>query len=132
MKTLVKTGGLLLLLSAGCSSTKGPRHNSVQEWEALQRAVPAYERAAEYKDAGVALFEPRYLDLEKARDEVNQAAYRGSTSDVELADTQASSDFATCVSKLQIYRIDREIEQSDSEPVQRCVTNLHEYLGESE
>jgi len=86
---------LLVLLLAGC--TKGPKHISVQEWQALKKAVPAYERAVEYKHSETLLFEPRYLDLEKARDEVNQAAYTGWNSDIKTADIEASSYFATCV-----------------------------------
>jgi|HubBroStandDraft_1064217.scaffolds.fasta_scaffold130169_3 hypothetical protein len=51
---------------ASCSQTYGPKGLSKPAYEATVRAVNALDRAREYRGASALLFEPRYLDAERA------------------------------------------------------------------
>ena len=68
----------------GClACTCGPKGLSRPTYLATKKAVGAIERANEYRDDGALLYEPRFLDVERAVDEL--AASGGS----RVADTAA-------------------------------------------
>jgi hypothetical protein len=68
MRYLMAVGLLALLGSTAC--TRGPKGLSRATYESTQSAVAAIQRANEYRDAGTLLFEPRFLEAEKAIDDV--------------------------------------------------------------
>jgi hypothetical protein len=80
-----------------CSCTKGPKGLSAEAYEAAKGTVAAMRRANEYRDSGGLLFEPRFLDLERAADGI--AASRKSASD-----DSAAGMARACVDILRSYR----------------------------
>jgi len=82
MRHLVAVGLAVMLWSTAC--TRGPKGLSRSEYAATEKAVAALARADEYRDAEALLFEPRFLDAEKAVDELKAA--RRNKADTELID----------------------------------------------
>jgi len=82
MRHLVAVGLAVVLWSTAC--TRGPKGLSRSEYAATEKAVAALARADEYRDAEALLFEPRFLDAEKAVDELKVA--RRNKADTELID----------------------------------------------
>lgn len=65
----------LIILSLGPSAcSQGPKGLGRPAFEATEKAAAAMQRANEYRDAGTLLYEPRFLDLEKAVDELKASA----------------------------------------------------------
>jgi hypothetical protein len=60
----------ILALVACPASTRGPKGLSRATYEATVNAVAAIKRTNECRDAGVLIFEPRFLEAEKAVDDV--------------------------------------------------------------
>lgn len=49
------------------------KHESKERWEAAYQSTrDAYKRAAEYKDSGILLFQPRFTDMEKSVDALTE------------------------------------------------------------
>lgn len=101
---------LVLLVACG-SHTRGPNRLSVTVYEALEKAVAAFERADEYRDAGVLLYEPRFLDAEKAADAVRDAPGD------QPADVSAALNAHSCVLALYTYRLSIEHFEHNNYPV---------------
>ena len=59
----------LLVLFACPSDTRGPKGLSRATYEATVKAVVAIQRATECRNAGALIFEPRFLEAERAVDD---------------------------------------------------------------
>ncbi len=91
-----------LSLISLCSCTKGPKGLSAETYEGVKQTVAAMRRANEYRDSGTLLFEPRFLDLERAVDGI---ATPHVYSDITAAsNTSATTIARSCVDLLRTYR----------------------------
>jgi hypothetical protein len=61
-----------LAMLAGCGV--GPKEVSRPEYAAILKAFNALKRANDYRDAGTLIYEPRFLDAEKAVEELESTA----------------------------------------------------------
>jgi hypothetical protein len=67
---LVALVGLLTLAACGV----GPKGVGKSEYAAISKAFNALKRANDYRDAGSLIYEPRFLDAEKAVEELESTA----------------------------------------------------------
>jgi hypothetical protein len=63
---------LALLICASC--TRGPKGLSRATYAATEKAIAAIQRANECRDDGLLIFEPRFLEAEKAVDDARATA----------------------------------------------------------
>jgi hypothetical protein len=70
---------------------------SYPTYAGTEKAIAALNRANEYRDAGALLYEPRFLDVEKATEELAASA-------TKPADTLVATIANTCVVELKSYR----------------------------
>jgi hypothetical protein len=85
-----------------CSCTKGPKGLSNDTYAGVKKTVAAMRRANEYRDSGVLLFEPRFLDLERAVDGI--ATPRAYSEITTASDLSAAEIARSCVHILRSYR----------------------------
>ena len=72
MKNSVLISCVAFLVFLGASGWAYNNRQTRLQWDGrYQAAFSAYKRALEYVDAGTLLYEPRYLDLQKAADELD-------------------------------------------------------------
>jgi hypothetical protein len=95
MRYLIAVGLAVALWAIAC--TRGPKGLSRPTYVATEKAVAALKRANEYRDAGAQLYEPRFLDVEKATDELVASA-------TKPADTLVATIAGTCAIELKSYR----------------------------
>lgn len=99
----------LLLVSACSPQRKGPKHISSPVYDALEKATATVARANEYRDAGILLYEPRFLEAEKAVDEVSRQVHDSQLTGTDaLTEVQVSTICYRCVSALKWYRLANE------------------------
>jgi hypothetical protein len=85
-----------------CSCTKGPEGLSPETYAGLEKTIDAMRRANEYRDSGVLLFEPRFLELERAVDDIALPDVHSVVT--EARDDSAKSIARSCVQILKTYR----------------------------
>ena len=88
---------MILAALALVSCTRGPKGLSRSEFPAVEKGLAAVQRAFEYRDAGVLIFEPRMLDTERALDEARAASSNNQ-------DGVAVSIFESTVQLISTYR----------------------------
>jgi len=88
---------IIAVLGSSIACTRGPKGLSRSAYLAAEKTVSAIKRANEYRDAGVLLFEPRFLEAEREAD--GMMALRNNASDSAAADIARS-----CVKDLTLYR----------------------------
>jgi endonuclease III-like uncharacterized protein len=77
------------------------RIQRAERWDAAYKAArDAYSRAAEYKDAGILLYEPRYKDLEVSMDSLKGMDAPDSSKDL------LATELDSCVQSVSFYRAD--------------------------
>lgn len=88
----------ILVILGFTACTRGPKGLSHGSYAAIEKGLPALERAYEYRDANVTAFEPRMLNAEHALDEVLAAGSKNAN------DASAWLIFHSSVGLLKIYR----------------------------
>lgn len=96
MRYLMAAGLAVAFWSMDC--TRGPKGLSRVSYAAIEKGLPALERAYEYRDAGAMAFEPRMLDAEHALDEIRAAGSKNAN------DASAWLIFQSSLALLRIYR----------------------------
>jgi hypothetical protein len=88
------------VIALNCSCTKGPKGLSADTYGGIQKALSAMRRANEYRDSGVLLFEPRFLEVESEADSI-----------VTHNDADSSAAFMArnCVEGFRLYRKSQDI-----------------------
>lgn len=104
-RQLATTRPLVLIIAVAvmvlnCSCTKGPNGLSADTYKGIQKTLSAMRRANEYRDSGVLLFEPRFLELEAQADSIVTR---------NDADERAASIVRECVEGFRLYRKSQDI-----------------------
>lgn len=94
----------LLVVLAGCTKTKGPKHLSEPVWLLGRRAVPAFQRASAWKDGASGQFDPRMDEASQLGGQLESTSCGCSNKDVIGADDQFKKDVRDCLSILHTYR----------------------------
>jgi hypothetical protein len=128
------------LLPTAC--TRGPKGLSPSSYAATEKVVAALERCFEYRDAGILLYEPRFLDAEKAIDDL-RATEPTDLSLNEIAHTAAEALKTYRDNRDRLYRLQAENDSPRFEKlikdamdsrneiagvVDSCISELRRYL----
>jgi hypothetical protein len=89
---------LSVLALSACHKTVGPKGLNPETYDAVVRAADALDRLNERRDAGSLLYEPRYLDAEKAVGDLGHIPI------VTVADIPPNSTAQVCLIAFRTYR----------------------------
>ena len=117
----------LLILVESIACTRGPKGLSRPAYLATEKAVASLNRANEYRDADVLVYEPRFLDAQKAIDELAAAASKP-------ADTSVAMIARACADELKLHRqnLDNHRDIKDMAAIRKKVTaEIDACIGEA-